>query len=373
MLRAMAVPSSTRPEVLVVSKPLDLPWNDGSKNLARDLVVELERRQAGRVRWFAHAPTLELGGEGRIHVPAPRLSRATAATMLARLALERRCSIWHFVFAPNPRTSSLARRLSAMRSRAVVQTVASAPAETARLRQVLFGDRVVVLSRAMERRALGAGLARESVVRIPPATRAPRTPGSNEVEALRARGEGRRLILFPGDLEHGDGADVILAACASSPLRTEIVLAFACRAKTPRAEERQRVLELRARALGVATIWIGETRSIHAWLAAAHVVALPTNTLFAKVDHPLVLLEALHLGRPVIVTRGTAAYELAEDGAALGVEHAGEAVASAIEALLSSDSKRGALEVAGRDYARRELSPERMARAYESVYEGLSP
>lgn len=109
-----------------------------------------------------------------------------------------------------------------------------------------------------------------------------------------------------------------------------------------------------------------------ALLAASDLVALPARTTFAKVDHPLVLLEAMHLGRAVVVTEGTAAYELAEEGGAIGCAHRTEALAETLQQLVEdADALREAGQRA-RALAR-SRTVETMARAYAKVYESVLP
>ncbi len=370
--------TSRSQHVLVVSKPLGPPWNDGSKNLARDLVEGLAEL-ASRHRTTVFAPrTLDaagpaLGGTTTLRTASTKLGPEVIARMLVTLATERRAGLWHFFFAPNPRTSTVARALARARRRPTVQTVASAPPREADLASLLFGDRVVVLSRATELRALEGGFDRRRLLRIGATTRAPAPPTPGELGLVRrqhALSTDRFVVCFPGDLEHGSGADLLLDACARAQRRRELILVMACRAKTPRSRERRAELSVRAARAGVETRWVGETPMIHALLAASDLVALPTDTLYAKVDHPIVLLEAMHLGRPVLVTEGTAAFELAEDGGALGSPHEAAAVAAILDDLV--DHRPAWLAAGARAAAAAaERTITGMARAYDSIYDEL--
>ena len=282
-----------------------------------------------------------------------------------------RCEIVHGVFAPTTLNALALRTLT--RGRPSVQTLASLPAGETRIGEVVYADRVVVLSRAAEARALAEGVEAERLVRIRPAVSPPEAPSESRV--LR---EMERLVLsraamrvgYVGDLEHGDGAQMLIDACAAEALVAEVVLVMATRAKTGSAQARQMALHGRARARRVRIVWAGTSPDIHALIAACDVVALPTNSLFAKVDHPLILLEAMHLGVPVIVTRGTSAYELAEEGGALGVDHDVGALVEQLVALRSSEARERAA-ARGRAFARSELSLDAMARAYGAVYDAL--
>lgn len=358
--------------VLLVSKPVEPPWNDSSKNLVRDLAKAMVR----------HEPTVlgRRGGPGlagvqtrAVHPPRHQKSFAPAAAeqlgVLGMLATERRAELWHFFFAPNPRTSTAGRWLGRARSRPTVHTVCSAPAEGADLSQVLFADRTVVLSAHTERRFRLAGV---DPVRIPPCV----PPLSPPTEAARRAARhalqlppDAPVVVYPGDLEFGRGARTTVEAFAR--LRERPVLAIACRAKTPAARAAE--VELRELALRRApgrVHFLGETSRIHDLLGTADVVALPSETLYAKMDYPLVLLEAMALGRPVVVAEGTAAAELVEHGALGSPAHV-EPLTQTLERLLADPSLAARAGERGRAAALTHFSPSAMARAYERVYDEL--
>lgn len=364
--------------ILLVSKPVAPPWNDSSKNLVRDVALGMER----------HVP-LVLGrrgagfavprGEVEPLYPASAGGFAPAlvdnARVLSRLVAGRRPDLWHFFFAPNPRTSRIGAAAARLRRMPTVQTVCSAPRADADIRSLLFADVTVVLSRHTERRLVDAGVPAERLRRIPPAI------PPLEVPTEQAREEARRafglpasapLVVYAGDLEFGGGAATSIEALAHIP-RSDAHLAVACRVKTEaaRAEERRLRELVTSRGLHSRVSWVGETPRIHDLLAAADVVVLPSESLYAKMDHPLVLLEAMSMERPVVVARGTAAEELAEHGGATAVEPSADAVASSVGALLDDADARRALGRRAREHVLAHHDRGAMARAYETVYDAL--
>ncbi len=365
------------PRVLFVSKPLGPPWNDSSKNLVRDLALGLTRYDAVAFGRRRDAGAL---GRARIEPLHPDARGAFSpglrenGRVLLRLLAGARADAWHFFFAPNPKTSSVARLASAARRMRTVQTVCSVPDDGADVARVLFGDRVVVLSRHTERRFLDAGVARERLARIPPAVPPLEPPSDAEKARLRAAlgiSRDAPLVLYPGDLEFGDAANLVLEAHAALP--PDVELALACRPKTHAARTREAVLRERARELAThaRVRFVGETSEILTLVAAADVVALPSTVAYAKMDYPLVLLEAMALGRPVLVAEGTPAAELAANGGARAVQAHVASLAEELARLLADASERRTLGAAARAVARADFSRERMAAAYELLYDGL--
>jgi glycosyltransferase involved in cell wall biosynthesis len=365
--------------VLFVSKPVVPPWNDSSKNLVRDVAGNLTRHAAVvMTRRGAPSELPRVRSEPIYAQSAGGFTPPLAdnARVLARLLLGARCDVWHFFFAPNPRSSRAARVAARIRRVPTVQTVCSAPADFSRVQSSLFADRVIVLSRHTERRLVEAGIAPARVVHVPPAVSALPVPSDDERGAARdALGlpRERPLVVYPGDLEFSGAAERMLHAHAQLVRDCGSWLVLACRAKTRAARELTQRLQDLARDLGVAdsVSFLGETRAIHALLGAADVVALPAESLYAKMDLPLVLIEAMLLARPIVVADGTPAAELAEGerGVVVGADVA--STSAALSALLADPARRAALGRAARLRALSEHDPRAVAARHDALYEEL--
>jgi glycosyltransferase involved in cell wall biosynthesis len=303
------------PRVLFVSKPIAPPWNDGSKNLVRDVARNLSRARA-TVLTTEGAPSLgERVAMEPIYATSGRFAPGLAqnARVVRRLLTGDALDVWHFVFAPNPASSTVARFTSRTRrvlgwKGRVVQTIASAPRSFDGVAQWIFGDVVVVVSEWMRGCLLGAGVKREVRV-IQPCAEAPRTPTDDAKRAVRAKLDigDAPLVLYPGDYEVSHGAATVARAVATIVAKSpDARIVFACRAKTPKSADARALVERDLRAAGLLdrTRHAGEVDDMPALLAASSVVAFPVDDLYGKVDIPLVLLEALALGIPVVAARG---------------------------------------------------------------------
>jgi phosphatidylinositol alpha-1,6-mannosyltransferase len=298
------------------------------------------------------------------------------ARVMLRLLTGRGHDLWHFFFAPNARSKRACAWAAGLRRLPTVQTVCSAPAPHADMRALLFADRTVVLSRHTEARALQAGVPRASLRRIAPAV-APLEPldaaGIDRSRTAFGLSVDKPLVVYPGDLEFSRGAEHVLRAHASLRSKFDVVLALACRMKTPAAHAEEQRLRALARSLCVerSVVWVGETRRIHELLGAADVVALPAEHLYAKMDLPLVLIEAMLLGRAIVVAHGTPAAELAEGDAALLTAPEVADVANAIERLLADAVERSRIGERARSNALERFHPAIVAKAYEALYDEL--
>lgn len=102
---------SAPPAVLMVSKPIVPPWSDSGKNLVRDIVAHTPGYRfhvlvtRGAPAPFPDAVAEPIYGDAGAYAP----SLAENLRVLRRLARPDRVPLYHFFFAPNPRTSTAAR------------------------------------------------------------------------------------------------------------------------------------------------------------------------------------------------------------------------------------------------------------------------
>jgi glycosyltransferase involved in cell wall biosynthesis len=88
-------------------------------------------------------------------------------------------------------------------------------------------------------------------------------------------------------------------------------------------------------------------------------------------DYPLVILEAMSLGCPVVVAEGTPAAELAEDGAVRAVEPRADALEHELRQLLEDRSQAQSLGERARTAVHGRYRSGPMAAQYERLYDDL--
>jgi hypothetical protein len=372
--------------VLFVSKPIAPPFHDGTKCLVRDVALELVRVRP-IVMSTASAPALEAAAgrraangieEARVYADAGSFSPSFAANLRAAawLLTRARADLWHFVFAPNPRTSRAGRVLARSRRVPVLQTVASPPKSFERPSRLLFGDVVVAQSRwTLERLRTGLlGEERGSAVGdprlelIPPPLAAPSPRSPAALAAVRREldiASEATILTYPGDLETSSGARAVSELVV--PLARQVknlVVVFAYRAKSARAPAIARLI---ADSLDPRHVRVkGNVSDVLALLQTSSAVLFPVDDLWGKVDLPIVLLEAMALGVPVVAyDRGP----LLELGGALHVPSGDiKALLGAVLALLGEESLRGRVISEQRETVARRHDAKLAARAYERLY-----
>lgn len=365
-----------RPSVLFVSKPMTPPFHDGSKCLVRDLCLHMPEIHAhlmstgqGAAELAAHAKIHAVYGDAGRFAPSLTQNLRAFAWLMGSPAVD----LWHTMFAPNPKASRSLALLARAKRVTVCQTIASPPRDFERPDRLLFGDIVVAQSAWTKGQFLNAyqsqGLAPPPIVEIPPPCPRVLQPGSERIAEVRRRlGVKSEVSLFsyPGDLEVSGAAEWLLDWSLGLGERlpnAKLVVAY--RTKTPSS----RSIAQRLSALGDPgrVIFLENAPDIVGLLAASRAVLFPVDDLYGKVDLPLVLLEALSLGTPVLALDEGPLQSL--DGA-LRLPLEPRAWLEAVAAL-SSDERRAQLGSEGQVRVASRYDPRVISRAYWEVYQRL--
>src|SRR4051794_2088563 len=116
--------------ILFVSKPIAPPWNDSGKNLVRDLARGMTRHRATLMVRTGTDPGVQGAGFAPLYAPtsggfAPGLT--DQARVMSHLLASRGHALWHFFFAPNPKSCLAGRVACGLRRMGSIQTISSAP------------------------------------------------------------------------------------------------------------------------------------------------------------------------------------------------------------------------------------------------------
>ncbi len=373
--------SSARPHVLLVTPPATPPWHNGSTLLARHLAAGasgFHYRLLGVRGQMSPGPFAEVEP---LFGDRPRGGWRDSARVFARLLRPDRCSVHHFMFAPHGRAVRAVRAALALSRKRSVHTIPSQPRTDIDPASLVFADRTVVLSEASALLLTSAGVPGVEVVR--PAVPIPDRPSlTSEARARLAMslpdlawGDAPAFV-YPGDLEFSDGARTFVEAAALvHEAVPEARFALACRPKTPASHAVADGLERRVARLGLSSVirFLGVVDDMPALLGAATAVALPVDTLYAKVDTPIVLLEAMAAGTPAVVSDIPPLSELAGLGQGCRVvkRSDSEALATTLTTLAESASTVARLGRSARETVQSHFRLDAMVAAYEDIYRDL--
>ncbi len=371
--------NNTAPRVLVVTKPLVPPWRDGTKVLVRDLVGA-----ARHTRFVVPVPKGHAAPWDHVETWAP--FGATNGTglrsrveLFAHLLRSPEADLVHFFFSPNPASSAVGRLVTTYRKRPTIQTVCSIPKTTKGLRWLVFSDHLVVLSRFSRSIFENAGIEPNRITVIHPGIHAVEpTSQSRLVEVRRKfRIDNNPTLLFAGDYDFSQAARTTLEAAISlARTHRDLRVLFTVRLKTEASAHMEQRLKARVAREGLAGrfSFYNEVEDFLDLLEAVDICLLPAETTYAKTDFPYVLLESMARVTPVIVGDAGPLRELVAHGGGVAVPPQDpQALAMAIEDLLSHRDRLTALGLEARQAVEEHFSAEQMVRQYEELYARLAP
>ena len=232
-------------------------------------------------------------------------------------------------------------------------------------------SRVITVCEPFARQLARSGVAREKIsVRHNSISPAP-PPGADEVDALRRRlglnGE-ERIILSVGRLSREKGhVDLVEALGELRRLNAGLDFKLLIVGEGP---ERERV-ERAGVSVGVGDriVFAGHTDDVRPFYSLADVLVLPSHSE----GSPLVLLEAMSAGLPVVATRVGGVPEIVSDGesALLVAPRDARGMAAALDRALVDDGLARMLAANASARVAKHFSPASQARALVEIYSRL--
>ena len=149
-------------------------------------------------------------------------------------------------------------------------------------------------------------------------------------------------------------------------------MVFACRIKRePSRAIRDKIIDdLQTAGHGDRVQFIDRVSDMPALVGAADVVVMPADSLYAKMDVPLVLLEAMSQHVPLVLAKSAPLDELLSFGAGLGVSPGEpEALAEAVTRILGNSSLKKELGMSGARAVQESFSADTMVKAIEAIYD----
>jgi glycosyltransferase involved in cell wall biosynthesis len=178
----------------------------------------------------------------------------------------------------------------------------------------------------------------------------------------------RPIVGYVGHLNDVKGVDVLADAFRSLVLREPTaVLALAWSGQGDPGPIQRRLAGLDSQVVWLRKVHIGT------FMCAIDVLALPYRTTAGQGAFPSLVLEALHVGRPLVTTDLPLLREITSLGpvALVSPPERPDVLARQLECLLGSESRRARMAEAQRRVARSHFSPDRLVNEYVALYESV--
>ena len=349
--------------LLVTTHPVAPPWDSADKHIAAAI---LRHADGTSLTYFGRAGQRVARTEGARRLPMVSLHGKPAAAELFQAALlgtllQPGFDLVHAVISVGPGFGRLVRAWRLVPRRFRPPMIHTAPGIANPAAFASRDERTVVVALS-ERSAsvLRSAGAREVVV-IEPGIDLRAWP------LLEPARQERTTVLFAGHCDRDGGLDTAIDGVAAAQRRgedVELLLALRHRPGRSAAREQQEA-RARAAAAGLDRVEVhGENAPMPELIGRASLVVLPGTRLHGKADVPLVVLESLASGRPVVLG-DLPEFEALGDAVVRIPAGDPEALGTAIAELAAAPADGGEV---GRRLVERRYSEAAMAAAYLALY-----
>jgi phosphatidylinositol alpha-1,6-mannosyltransferase len=363
----------------MVSKPIAPPWQDSNKNLTKNIITYVNNVNfhilTPKGFHFDKSNVISEDIYQSTGDYAPAIQQNLQA-LFYLITVNKEIDLFHFFFTPNPKTSTVLKHLTKFKNKPSIQTVMSSPKDYGDIGNLLFADKIVVLSDHNKNKLEENGI--DNVVKIYPGLDLKEIDDYNPY-SIEFRKENQLeknyLVLFAGDYEFSGANKTIMESI--SPVASkypDVKFIFACRSKTEEAQKVEAELRQYAVDLGIDkyVMFIGTADDMLKVIRSIDICLFPVTSLYAKMDIPLVLLECMAYAKPVIITDMSPLNEVYMDDIGLKIPmNDTESLVKSLLDLLGSNNARLEKGFKGRRVVEKHFNMKIQASEYEKLYQEI--
>ena len=310
--------SNPKKQILMVTRPICLPWNEASKNFAYELAKRIKENTFHLLTYKNLPKKLANIEEHPIYTsPDLQLSLKQKLRLLKFLArLPAEIDILHFLFTPSPLTTAILKRTVLPMARArkasplsTIQTVATLnfpKMNSNNWKTYLFADKIVTHSNYSKNRLLKLGVLNVTCIKPGVDLQKFRPRPKNKL-ILKKLGieEDEKVILYTGEYVRLKAMDTIIASLPQLIKRyPALKLILACRLKSPQDAEKKKEVQKKIAELRLTSkvIYLETFPEMNQLYNSADIFIFPAKEMTGKFDLALTVLEAMASGLPVIIS-----------------------------------------------------------------------
>lgn len=373
----------SNPEVLIVSRPIAPPWDEGSKNLIHQITSQSMRirfkvmtfknsnQQTTEWRRFEKIYT-NLYGNGKVNVyelPLYNKLELLKALLLSQVDSE----IFHFFFGPTALTSSIFREIVRYKKKLSIQTVPSTKNKDQAIEKLLFANRVVVISDYMKNRLHDNGF--KNVVKIPPGIDTEKLKPGIDTQSYKNRfniDDDRIVFLFAAHFRDRWLVYFLLEIIEKTYKKhPQILFVVAGRQVSSNVIRLQKIFkrEVSKRKLSAHVLFLNEVEDMPQLINLCDVYLHVVQDNSMQLEIPLLLLECFSCEKPAIISNLPSFAGLVSEGTGLEVSlESIDPTVSAIATLVKDQAQREQMGKNARAFVLKNHAIKKIAARYEELY-----
>ncbi len=235
---------------------------------------------------------------------------------------------------------------------------------------------IVAISENIKASLVTRGVPGSRIHTVPPALDVNRYIASSNGNLRHRLGLTKRqlLVTYVGSLNPAKGIEFLLDAFARiAPAHPELRLVTAVEPGNARASSRSREIAQRVDSLGIRSriTELGVVPDMPELLAGSDIVVIPFLSTSGPSDYPLVMIEAMAAGTPVVATRVGGIPEVIREGETglLCAPGSVDELAAQVERLMCNEELRRQLGANGADAVAAKFDSSRVAALVEEIFQ----
>ncbi|MBI4600242.1 glycosyltransferase family 4 protein [Candidatus Uhrbacteria bacterium] len=364
--------------IFFATRPIAPPWNEGSKNLVYEIARRLDAFHATLLT-YKNQDNFQIGPNKTFLRIYPR-SDSLAISIRQKLAflrtlIQSEAAIFHFFFTPELITSHVIRSIRKFKKGVFLQTIPTPISHRRSIEKFVFGDKVVVQSQHALRSFENRDIKNVSCI-YPGIDTEKFCPGVSSAD-LRKKlkiSDRERVVLFPGNYYLGCNRSVTQAVSRLLKEGLGVKFILACRISGPGDIKLKRSMldDFERKNVRGDLVVLETVESMPELIALSDIVIFPPSQMVRKSDIPLVLLESLAMGKPIVITDIPPLNEIMMDDVGEKIQADNpDALYEAVKSLLKDDGSGKEKGLRGREMVLKYFSIEQNVKEYEKLYHSL--
>jgi glycosyltransferase involved in cell wall biosynthesis len=347
-------------KILFISRSINPPWTEGVKNTIKLIIESITNHK------FI-VPTKEEFSFNLENVEELPISKEEESfkvplkskiNLFKNLILNKEIDAYHLFGMPKKHSSTLIKYFSKKRNKKTIQTLSNI--EDKESKKLYFADKIIVMSKHSQNKLKELEI--DSEVIYPSIDLEEFTNIKDYRKELNIKKE--RVILYAGDLDK-DTTQNLINIILNSPKKIKFIIAV--RNKTKEIIHNKQILKNKVKEQNLENIIFVKRADMPKLINTSDIVIFPVKKITSKLDIPMILLEALALKKPILVSNNPLLKEILTQkaGYSLEIEKFPEEIKRLTQKEINSLSKNC------QKIIKENFDKEVMIKKYKEIYDQL--
>ena len=366
------------PKIFFATRPIGPPWDEASKNSVFQIAKNLKNFSGVLLTYKDQEKLLSQTTIMELPIYPPNNTREVSLRQKTSFFLslvQSQASIYHFYFTPELHSSNILRIIKKFKKGRFIQTF-STPIENDHLiSKLAFGDAVVVQSDYSLERFKRQGIQNVSRIYLGVDTDVFK-PGidTNPLKLKLNILKNEPVILYGGNYYLGCNQELAETIFTLVKKNRKIKFILTCRiSKSQDLKEKKHLQNILHREQVLdRVLFLEQVENMAALIEMSDLHIFPARTMTKKADIPMVLLETLSMGKPIVITDIPPLNEIMKDDVGIVVPPGNvSSLIESIQELLENPVLRQTKGKKGREMILHEFSLKSYLNHYNNLYNKL--